>query len=350
MGGSSGGKGGKSEQQKTETSAPPEWAAPLFKTGAKDAMNLYNSGQGGNVYQGERVADLSDTTKNAINGLQNTAGNYGNSYLQGLASGPNVSAKNLASMAAGKMVGGNASFNQALQNTLDNTANTINSQMSGAGRYGSGAHSGVMSKQLGETATSALSNQYNRDVQNMMNANQMIDSANNNQLGAASNYYQGQGNALLNALKGSTLLDQNSQQKLDAARQKWGEEDNRGWNRLAMLLSAAQGAAGNYGPTSAKQTAKQSGNPLQSIGKGISAGLGLFGKSDIRAKENISLVGKRNGYNVYDFNYIGEPQRYRGVMAQEVLKTNPNAVAVDPRDGLLMVDYSKLGFEMERVG
>lgn len=350
MGGSSGGKGSKSEQQKTETSAPPEWAAPLFKTGAKDAMNLYNSGQGGNVYQGERVADLSDTTKNAINGLQNTVGNYGNSYLQGLASGPNVSAKNLANMAAGKMVGGNASFNQALQNTLDNTANTINSQMSGAGRYGSGAHSGVMSRQLGQTATGALSNQYNQDVQNMMNANQMIDSANNNQLAAASNYYQGQGNALLNALKGSTLLDQNSQQKLDAARQKWGEEDNRGWNRLAMLLGAAQGAAGNYGTTSAKQTAKQSGNPLQSIGKGISAGLGLFGKSDIRAKETIRFVGKRNGYNIYDFNYIGEPQRYRGVMAQEVLKTNPDAVAVDPRDGLLMVDYSKLGFRMERVG
>ena len=349
MGGSSSGKGSKTKQTSTQTSAPPEWAAPLFKTGAKDAMNLYNSGQGGNVYQGERVADLSDTTKNAINGLQNTAANYGNSYLQGLASGPNVSGQNLANMAAGKMVGGNTNFNQALQNTLDNTANTINSQMSGAGRYGSGAHSGVMSRQLGETATGALSNQYNQDVQNMMNANQMIDSANNNQLGAASSYYQGQGNALLNALKGSTLLDQNSQQKLDATREKWGEEDNRGWNRLAMLLGAAQGAAGNYGTTSAKQTAKQSGNPLQSIGNGISAGLGLFGKSDIRAKENISLVGKRNGYNIYDFNYIGKPQRYRGVMAQEILENNPEAVAIDPRDGLLMVDYSKLGFEMERV-
>lgn len=350
MGGSSGGKGSKSKQTQTQTSAPPSWATPLFKTGANDAMNLYNSGQGGNVYQGERVADLSDTTKNAINGLQNTAGNYGNSYLQGLAGGPNVSAKNLADMAAGKMVGGNASFNQALQNTLDNTATTINSQMSGAGRYGSGAHSGVMSRQLGETATSALSNQYNQDVQNMMNANQIIDSANNNQLGAASNYYQGQGNALLDALKGSTILDQNNQQKLDAAREKWGEEDNRGWNRLAMLLSAAQGSAGNYGTTTGQATGQQGGNSLQRIGGGIATGLGLLGKSDIRAKENIRFVGKRNGHNVYDFNYIGKPQRYRGVMAQEILETNPDAVAVDPRDGLLMVNYSKLGFEMERIG
>lgn len=99
-----------------------------------------------------------------------------------------------------------------------------------------------------------------------------------------------------------------------------------------------------------KQTAKQSDNSLQSFGNGISAGLELFGKSVIRAKENIRFVGKRNSYNIYDFNYIGKPQRYRGVMAQEVLKTNPDAVAVDPRDGLLMVDYSKLGFEMERIG
>ena len=350
MGGSSSGKGGKTKQTSTQTSAPPSWAAPLFKTGAKDAMNLYNSGQGGNVYQGERVGDLSNNTLNAINGLQNTAGNYGNSYLQGLASGQNATAQNLKDLAAGKMLGNNAAFNQSLQNSLDNAATTINSQMSGAGRYGSGAHTGVMAQQLGQLSTSGLSDQYNKDIENMMNANQLIDNANNNQLAAAGNYYQGQGNAFLNALKGGTQLDQNNQQKLDAAREQWNEEDNRGWNRLSMLLSAAQGAAGNYGTTTGNQTQKQSGNSFNNIGNGLAALGGLFGKSDIRAKENISLVGKRNGYNVYDFNYIGESQRYRGVMAQEVLKTNPNAVAVDPRDGLLMVDYSKLGFEMERVG
>lgn len=116
-----------------------------------------------------------------------------------------------------------------------------------------------------------------------------------------------------------------------------------------LLLSVAQGAAGNYGTTSAKQTDKQSGNPFQSIGNEISAGLGLFGKADIRAKETIRFVGKRNGYNIYDFNYIGMPERYRGVMAQEVLKTNPDAVAIEPESGLLMVDYGKLGFEMERI-
>lgn len=348
MGGSSS-KGGKSEQKKTETSAPPEWAAPLFKQGASDALNLYNSGQGGNVYQGQRVAELSQNTRNSINSLQDAAGNYGNNYLQGLAGGKNQSGQNLADMAAGNMVGANAQFNAALQNKLDNAATTINSQMSGAGRYGSGAHSSVMAKQLGETATNALSNQYNQDVQNMMNANKLVDSANYNQLAAANDYYQGQGNALLNALKASSILDQNSQQKLDAARQQWSEDDNRGWNRLAMLLNAAQGAAGNYGTTTAKQTTKQSNGLLDSLGKGVGIVSSLFGLSDIRAKENIEFFGKHNGYTLYDFNYIGNPQRYRGVMAQDVQKINPDAVATNPENGLMMVDYAKLGFPLQKL-
>ena len=348
MGGSSG-KGAKTTQTKTETSAPPEWAAPLFKRSAKDAMDLYNSGQGGNVYQGSRVADLSEVTKNAISGLGNATANYGNSYLQGLAGGKNASGQNLADMASGKMVGANTAYNQALQNTLDNTATTINSQMSGAGRYGSGAHSGVLSRQLGQAATTALSNQYNQDVGNMLNANELIDRANNNQLSAASNYFQGQGNNFLNALKGGTILDQNNQQKLDAARDQWNEEDNRGWNRLAMLLSAAQGAAGNYGTSSGTQTTKQQNGALTTIGNGLGALSSLFGLSDQRTKENIRYAGKRNGYNVYDFNYIGRTERYRGVIAQEILKTDPDKVVTHPESGLLMVNYNKLGFPMERL-
>ena len=349
MGGSSG-KGAKTTQTKTETSAPPEWAAPLFKRSAKDAMDLYNSGQGGNVYQGSRVADLSDTTKNAISGLGNATANYGNSYLQGLAGGKNASGQNLADMASGKLIGKNHGFSQALQNTLDDTAAMINSQMSGAGRYGSGAHTEALTKQLGQLSTDVLADQYNKDIENMMNANQLIDNANNNQLASANIYYQGQGNAFLNALKGGQTLDQNSQQILDAARDQWNEEDNRGWNRLAMLLSAAQGAAGNYGTSSGKQKTTQNDNIFKNIGNGFSALGSLFGLSDQRTKENIRYAGKHNGYNVYDFNYIGRAERYRGVIAQEILKTDPDKVVTHPESGLLMVNYNKLGFDMERLG
>lgn len=69
--------------------------------------------------------------------------------------------------------------------------------------------------------------------------------------------------------------------------------------------------------------------------------------SDINLKENIKPIGKENGHNVYEFNYIGEPERYRGVMAQEVMKTNPDAVKL--RNGHLSVNYNKIGVEFKRI-
>lgn len=115
---------------------------------------------------------------------------------------PTSAANNLGSMASGAMVGQNPAFNAALQNSLDRVRDTINSSFAGAGRYGSGAHTGVLANELGALSTSATANQYNQDVQNMMQANAMIDQANQNQLGASNNFLQGYGNAYSNAIQG----------------------------------------------------------------------------------------------------------------------------------------------------
>lgn len=53
---------------------------------------------------------------------------------------------------------------------------------------------------------------------------------------------------------------------------------------------------------------------------------GILGLCDVRAKENIVPVGEKNGYPLYVFNYKGDPQRYCGVLAQEVLRLKPEAV------------------------
>jgi hypothetical protein len=76
---------------------------------------------------------------------------------------------------------------------------------------------------------------------------------------------------------------------------------------------------------------------------GISAGLAAL--SDRRMKENITSLGQEDGFEMYEFNYIGDDTRYRGVMAQDVMKTHPEAV-VDI-DGVLHVDYDRLGIKME---
>ena len=70
--------------------------------------------------------------------------------------------------------------------------------------------------------------------------------------------------------------------------------------------------------------------------------------SDKKAKENITYIGKENGHNIYEFNYIGLPNdRFIGVMAQEVLETHPEAVSKE--DGFLRVNYNDIGVTMRRI-
>lgn len=71
--------------------------------------------------------------------------------------------------------------------------------------------------------------------------------------------------------------------------------------------------------------------------------------SDIRLKENISYIGLQNGFSIYKFNYINDPEKipYRGVMAQQVMETHPHAVIKD--GDFYKVDYSKIGVDFGRI-
>lgn len=71
--------------------------------------------------------------------------------------------------------------------------------------------------------------------------------------------------------------------------------------------------------------------------------------SDARLKTDIIRVGTAaNGLPLYHFRYIGLPQVYEGVMAQDVLAHDPGAVFPLP-GGYLGVDYGRLGLEMKTV-
>ena len=53
-------------------------------------------------------------------------------------------------------------------------------------------------------------------------------------------------------------------------------------------------------------------------------------------------------YKIYEFNYKGDDTRYRGAMAQDVVKKNPMAVGI--REDYLTVDYSQIDVDMEVIG
>ena len=66
---------------------------------------------------------------------------------------------------------------------------------------------------------------------------------------------------------------------------------------------------------------------------------GLFALSDERAKEDKKKIGKtKDGLGIYSYRYKGDPETRIGLMAQEVAKKKPGAVATR-RDGLMAVDY-----------
>tara|TARA_B100000123_G_scaffold232312_1_gene182233 strand:- start:185 stop:727 length:543 start_codon:yes stop_codon:yes gene_type:complete len=71
--------------------------------------------------------------------------------------------------------------------------------------------------------------------------------------------------------------------------------------------------------------------------------------SDMKLKENIIKVDNSpSGINIYEWNYIGKSQRYRGVLAQELLESHPEAVTMCP-NGFLGVYYGKIDVKMEAV-
>lgn len=287
---------GSSSSSKTENS-PPAWAAPGFQQAGKEAQTLYNSGTGGNVFQGSTVADLSDATMGGVNALANAGANTNTSasrpLFQGVGAGagsiydaagqPSSAASNLTGMADGSMLdpANNPYYRQALGNALDAAGNKVQSQFSGAGRLGSGANTSVLGNTLGNIAVNAASNQFNQNVQNQLAANQQIDAARQagfgTQLGAlgagqtAANSIAGlDQNQFENNLTGANaqlqagnVVDTQAQKQLNDLVNLFYSNSNADWDRLGMFENALAGASGNYG---VQNTRTSSSNPLAAIG------------------------------------------------------------------------------------
>jgi len=118
--------------------------------------------------------------------------------------------------------------------------------------------------------------------------------------------------------------------------------------REALGIPAAYGAPVMLPPTNRLGGALQIASSVVGI---VSGGFDIadaIKTSDINVKENIKQVGvSPNGHKIYEFNYKGFKDRWRGAMAQDVVKKNPLAVGI--RDGYLTVDYSKIDVNMELV-
>jgi hypothetical protein len=97
----------------------------------------------------------------------------------------------------------------------------------------------------------------------------------------------------------------------------------------------------------------RAGQLMNSLSFGMNMATGIMSffpaSSDIRLKEDIKKIGQSiDGHNIYKFKYLDEDREFIGVMAQEVMKTHPDAV-VKPYNGYYAVCYDMIDVDFKEV-
>lgn len=110
----------------------------------------------------------------------------------------------------------------------------------------------------------------------------------------------------------------------------------------APLQNYANIVFGGATPSTSTSTSNEM-STMQKIGS-IGTLAAMFMGSDRRLKERIIPLGKDGvtGFNIYEFSYLGDHKRYRGVMADEVAAVRPDAVMTDS-EGFMRVNYQAIG-------
>ena len=368
----SGGGGEKVTQTQNNSQEPWSAAQPYLKKTLSEAENLYDQGAGNNPYMRSQVIPYADQTMQGMDGMQGLAGTYqdqlqnpmqlnanmfssgglnstqqsalgqlgsaagGNAYNaqsqqginslanmnsqmdanNGLSSAQQLSQQQNAGIAAGnELMGTNPGFQRNLRESQNAATNAVNEQAMKAGRYGSGAHQGVVADRVGDLTSRMYSNEYDKQlgrqdaargaqfqmgqqglsnqtssakdlftagntgygnqydaVMNQFNAGQQ---GTQNMFGAAASMPQDYNTAgagyrdMMNV--GGMYEDLATRQKNDELRQ-YTEQDMAGWNRLAQY-NALVGGAGQLGNTTTKQTVAPTASPFQSAAGGFSSGM-----------------------------------------------------------------------------
>lgn len=286
--------------------------APNYATATSGATDLYNQEAPGVTAAAQNLAGTAGQAQNVLGSTGESALTSGINALQNIASPEYQQAQlNAALMPAQAQYAQNIAGQQA--------------QFGGAGQLGS-SRQALAQRQ---TAGSAMAQQQQAAAGVLQNiaGQQLAAGGQLSQLGQSG--LSGAQNAA-----GQQLTASMAPQAL--------------YNQYASVLFGVPSAS--YNPNFAGTQATQTNTSGSQIGFNANPAIaaGLAGLSDTRAKENIKFVTTERGHKMYEFNYKGKPERYRGVMAQDVMAYAPEAVSVR-EDGYLQVNYNMLGVSMTQL-
>lgn len=379
-------KSSQSQQNSGDAISNEAWGItkPLFQQVVTGGGNALRDILANPAFTGQRVAGLNPFQVNsAMNfgnlsdrtgtlgsmaqfgtGLRNlTAGgqfgdNAANLYNQYFTGNPNDGALRAGmDFANNPLVDGliDASSRDVTRNLFENQLPGIDRQATGTGNLNStraGVETAIAKRGAADRLTDLSSsirntlfdrgvNQFNQNLANALNTNNQILQAGNfgiNALGSSQDFG-------LNAFKGGQLsggvFQTQDQAELDAEKQAFDERQANILNALKTL-----GSISAVGGTFDGGASSQSGSSTYRPSTAATIGSFIKAFSDIRMKENIVEVGMTDGgHTIYEYEYKPEFKdvaghgRYRGVMAQEIEKSIPEAVSI-ASNGYKMVDYS----------
>ena len=275
---------------KSYSGSAQKWARPFAQAGAQSVQNVFNANQGG-------LQELTDTVTGTV---PTQTGNY-----QGWQPAVGQSQDYYGDVLSGQYLdpSNNPGLSSVLSRMRSDVTGDVNSQFSMAGRYGSGAHTGVLTDRLADAEGNILYGNYNTE-----------------------------------------------RGRQDAAAGAVPQAQNQGL--AALLQTAGVGAELPYAGTNAltsglgtlfsggtQKTSPGIGGVLQGLG---SAASGAAMLSDRRLKTNIRKVGEfADGLGRYAWTYIWGGPEHEGVMADEVERLRPWALGPEIA-GFQSVNYGAL--------
>lgn len=289
----------KSSESTSYSGSGQLWARPLAIKGAENVFAAYNKG-----------APVLDRAVSGTSGLANQLQGKFAASQGGAALGQGY----LQDVLSGKYLNGNPHLDSIIGAASGDIRDAVNSQYSGAGRYGSAYHDGAVAKEIGNMASNLRYGDFNNQMGRMDQAAQVAQAANS-----------GDAQQALAALGQQGQLPFTGQQALA--------------NSLAALFSGGTSKSVQYAP-----------NPIWgAIGSGLGAAGAYFGAggtlSEREAKTDIKKVGElADGLGLYEFRYKNDPDRqvFKGVMADEVEKLRPWALGERLPNGYRTVNYAAL--------
>ena len=210
------------------------------------------------------------------------------------------------------------------------------------------------------SSVNQMSNEFANNLANLETSAMANEDARvGNVLSQLFNYYQVPYNMMMG-------LQNNASQMAMAQMQAQASLDRANADRRGDLLSGLAGGLGSMignmgtgssGSGSGKSNNGSNNQNSNSFGWDDAAKMALqlgamyaASGSDIRLKENLELLDTVDGYNIYRFDYINGAKDQVGVIAQEILDVQPEAVGVDD-SGYYFVAYGLLPEEVQqRIG